>query len=331
MKVQATKLLAGDLPDGWDDVVAGRRLGSLWSGQILRTLAWSSQTPSIAVLVADGAHQALFHFRLLGPGNPTRFAGRMPPVALADCRLHPGGSLPGRLFIGDSTDSWRAQAVRAASDAVEAVVGDRRVLMAFRNIPLDDLDAFASAGSVSWTATPELVIHNRWADVDDYLLAVGRRQRSEVRRITRRLEEIPDLTVQLETHLPAADASRLLAAVHRRRRPRLWVFPPVPVQYFEQLAEHPDVSFITYRRGGRLVAFTMLHDDGTNLVMSVFGQADADDGGRAGFYLDMFHRAALHLVRTGRRRLFLGKGMQQLKQRYGAEPQPQFLVIGPPF
>ncbi|MFC0623270.1 GNAT family N-acetyltransferase [Kribbella deserti] len=312
--------------------MTSRGVGSLWSGQILRTLAWSSQTPSVAVLVADGAAQALFHFRLLGPpAVPSRFTvGRMPWAAVADCRLHPGGSLPGRLFVGGSSDRWRTEAVRAAAYAVAERVGDRRVLVGFRNIPLEDLDAFTTAGAVSWAATPEMVIENQWTGTEQYLRAMGRKQRSEVRRIERRLAEIPGLSVQLEPYVPVDEASRLLAAVHRRRRPRWWVFPPAPVEYFEQLALCSDVSFIVYRREGRLAAFTMLHDDGTDLVMSVFGQADAAEGGRAGFYLDMFHRAAIHLVENGRRKLSLGKGMQQVKQRFGAEPQPQFLVLNRP-
>lgn len=312
-------------PPGWDAAVDDLRVMSRWSWSVLRTLAWSAQCPTVTALVStvDGDPVALFHFRLLGPPtNPRRFVGGRAWTALADCRLHPSGSVPGHVFLTEDPGTRQA--------AVEVVKRRlRRVFaVAFREIPSPSLETFRRPGALLRAGNPTMVIHNRWRSVPDYQASLDRPKRAELRRVAGAIDGDPDIRLAVEDSLSGTEASRLLYQVNRRHRPRWWVFPPVPAAYFDLLAGCGDASFLTYRDGhGALLAFALVHDDGTDLLLSVFGRADTAEGGRDGLYPDVFHRLVSRMVTTGRRRLVLGKGVRVVKERFGAVAEPQFLVL----
>jgi hypothetical protein len=324
------------VPADWDALVDERRLVPLWRSALLTAVAWSAQTPTLMAVVRGptGRPRALFHARHLGlPADPRRFRspGRRPAVGLVECRLHPVGSVEGYAFAAGASPVERAQAVAAFEDAVGRRLGLRCAGVAYRHVAEPDLPAFRRRGpSLSVPVLPDMAVENRWSDPEDYLRSLRKKWRGRLRRIRDTVDADPTVQVGWEPTAPAAELSPLVQEV-RDRHSRSWPpQPPVPAHYLAELVERPETSLLTYReRGGRLLAFVAVHDNGEELSSGFWGSRALTDGGRPDLYFDQYLRSVERMLELGRARLRLGKGMNEIKARCGATPSPRFAVARP--
>lgn len=326
--------LTDPVPAAWDRFVTTERLLPLWRSQLLRTADWCSQTASSMVLVHEpGAAEpvALFHARHLGAVHPGRFArpGRLPVPTLTEVRTTPVAMGAGLTFAAAAGPAERAEAVRVFEHAIRQHTGWRGVALAYRELEPRHLPAVPTAGRLRLRLGPTLVLHNEWSDLDGYLASLPGKWRSQLRKIHRTIEADPTLRVELVDTLPAGEACWLAQVVRERHLSRAVPRPPLPAGYFGQFAALPGSRFVTYRdAGGRLLAYAAVLEDGDGLVLVWWGSREDTDGARPNLYFDQYLRLVDYLITRGRSRLVMGKGMQQIKQRYGARPEPLWGVVG---
>lgn len=322
------------VPAEWDGFVAEQGLVALWRASLLEVAAWCAHAPTVMCVVVDDADcpVALFHGRFLGvPARVRRYVvpGAAPVVGGIECRLHPIAALGGQAFAADLDAAGRAAAARAFEAAAGKRWGARCPGVAYRQVGEEDLAALAPPGRVCVAVEPDLVLWNRWPDVDGWFGSLPSKWRSQLRRIVESVDADATVTVAVEPTIPPADAARLAQTVRTRYKRPLWVKPPVPAAYFAAMNEAPGTRFVTYRDGdGRLLAFSTAHDDGTDVVLSYWGTREPTDGGRPNLYFDQYVRLVGLMVDGGRRAVRMGKGMGAIKARYGAAPSARWAVVG---
>lgn len=322
------------VPARWDEFVTAQRLPPLWRSELLTTSAWCAQTPVLLGVAADrsGAPVALLHARHVGlPVNPWHYLrpGARPPLGAVESRLSPIAVLPGLAFAAGLAERDRAEAVRSLERAARRRLGWRCLAIAHRHLPAADVPLVRRRGRLVVETDPTLTVENQWADVAGYLASLPAKWSARVRRIHEAIEAGPDVLVTVERSVPAAEAVPLLQAVRARYQHPLLIRPPIPVRYLEQLNSLPGTYFLTYRHGsGRLLAFGAIHEDGDGLMSTFWGNRARPDGGLPNLYFDHYLRAIRLMIDRGYARLAFGKGMREIKERYGARPVPCFSVAG---
>lgn len=335
--VELVDPLVEAVPPEWDGLVEKAGLPAVWRADVLRALAWCVQHPTVLGVVIDPVDGpvALFHGRALGlPADLRRFVA-LPArrsLGLLECRLPPTYSLPGHAFADGLDEAGRAGAVSAFERAVRRRLGAATLGVAFRQVSPADLEAFRP-GRMSLAVVPEIVLANRWDDLEGYFAALSPNQRSALRRLRRRVRADETVRVGWEPAIDPAEASRLANAVRRKHRSRHFLSAPIPAPYFAALADAASADYLTYREpGGRLLAYAMLLDDGADLFSTIWGSRDLRDGGRRDLYFDQIPEMVDRMIRTGRRRILLGKGMNDVKLRLGGTESALYLVasVRPP-
>lgn len=326
--------LSDPLPPIWDDFVAAQRILPLWGSSLLRTAAWCTQTPSSMVLVHEPGSAgpvALFVCRHLGPLNPTRFAApaRMPAVSLTECRTTPVAMGAGLAFAAEAEPASRAEAVRVFERAIRRRTGAGGFAVAYRELEPAHLAVLPATRRLRLRLAPTMVLHNEWSDLDGYLGALAGKWRSQLKKINNTIQEDPTIRVELVETIPPDEGCWLAEVVRARHISRAIPRPPLPARYLERFAALPDSRFLTYRDASdRLLAYAAVLAHGDALVLVWWASREETDGGRANLYFDQYLRLAALMISEGRRRLVLGKGMEQIKSRYGARPDPLWGVVG---
>lgn len=329
LRVELADPLSEGPPDGWDRFVTDAGWGGLWHFDVLRSLAGAAQAPTLLALVADasGHPWAAFHARHLGlPGSPLTFAapGRWPWTGLVECRHQPSASLPGHVFAAGLDERGRAEASAAFAAALRRRLRARYTALVHRTLSASDLRSIS--GPLTLKVKPHLAIEIAWPDFDGYLASLPGDRRREMRRSRRAIDE--DVTVNWEPGVDPRDAARLAETVRRRHRSRRHIAPPVPERYFVLLGQAPEVHFLTYRdHRAALLGFVAVHDTGTRLISLLWGAPDHTEGGRPGLYFDLYPRLVERAIQLGRTTLDLGKGLPEVKTRYGATPHDRHIVM----
>jgi len=321
------------LPGSWERFLADESVPGAWHGSVVSALAWHARSPAYLGLVCDGSGTACALFSLRHHGSASRrgafvAAGARSAAGLVECRLGPTSTGSGYRFAATLDDAGRREAVLALERAVRARFGLRAPAIVYRDVPPGHAAAFAGAGRVARRVTPEVVVENRWDDLDAFYAELAPRRRAELRRVEAQVARDRGVVVAQERALDPASASRLAASVARRHRHGLRRATPIPAAYFDALGGRPGVEFMTYRDPrGRLLSFGTLLDDGRELVDSVWGNLDLLDGGRQDLYFHHFLRAIGQLIARRRRRIALGKGLGDVKLRFGGRYEER-LVVG---
>lgn len=318
------------IPPQWDEFVATQGCSTLWRSRLLAVAAWCGQSPTLMAVVLDGERPvALLHGRFLGPQDPRRFQrpGALPPVGLFECRLHPA-STTGYRFAADLDEAGKAEVVRVFERAARARFGLRLGGFCYRHVEPDTVAALRRRTRVTLDVAPDLVINNEWADIDAYLKSLPPKWRSQLRKIHATVLADPTVRGGLVDSVPVDQATQLLTTVRHRHQRRGWIKPPMPSAYVELLNADPDTRFLAYFSGDDLLAMSTVHDDGSELLMTYWGNRDRTEGGRQNLYFDHYLRLVEEMITLGRGSLRPGKGMVQIKTRFGATPEPRFLVAG---
>jgi hypothetical protein len=319
------------IPAAWERFLTAESVPGLWHGAAVRALAWYRRSPSYLGLVCDGsgAPFAIFHLRHVGLGS-RRHAFHAEGAAAAgmlECRLGPASTGRGYRFASALDGSERRAAVSALERAARSRFGWRAAAVAYRDVLPQDLAAFTALGRICLRVTPEVIVENRWGELDAFFAELPPKRRSELRRLEARLAADRELVIGNERALDPAAASRLAASVGRRHRHGLRAAVPIPASYFDALGGAHGIEFLTYRDpSGRLLSFATLVDDGAELADSVWGNLDLGDGGRQDLYFHHYLRAIRVLIGSRRRRISLGKGLGQIKLRYCARYEDRFVV-----
>ncbi|WP_026422025.1 hypothetical protein [Actinokineospora inagensis] len=315
-------------PPDWDRFAAGAGAPVLWRSALLTTAAWASQSATVLGVVRDGTDVvALLHTRFLGPRDYRTYyrAGATPRVGFVECRLAPA-SVAGHLFARELTYDAKRAAVRAFERAVRA----RRLVAGFcyRHVESDDLVAFTGRTRRVVGVSPDTVLATEWSTVEGYLAQLPPKWRSQLRGIRSTVRSTPGLRRAIVDTVPVVEAARLVNLVRfRHRRPGV-VRTPIPEHYFEQLNADPTTRFATYTDDSGLLALSTVHDNGTDLTMSYWGSRDRADGGLPNLYFDHYVDLVEHTITLGRATLRPGKGMARIKERFGARPVANHLVVG---
>jgi hypothetical protein len=326
--------LVDPVPAAWDGFVARAGLLPLWGSQLLRTAAWCTQTPSSMVLVhepGDATPVALFHARHLGLVRPTRFLrpGRTPALSMTECRTTPAAMGAGIAFAAGAGAAERAEAVRAFEAAIRKRTGAGGLAVAYRELPPAYLPSVPTSHRIRLRLGPTMVLHNAWSDLDKYLGTLPGKWRSQLRKIHHTIESDPTLRIEFVDTLDSAEACWLAELVRRRHISAKIPRPPLPARYFAQFAALPASRFLTYRdAGGKLLAYSAILAHGDTMVLVWWGSLEQVDGGRPNLYFDQYLRLVRLLIQSGRQRVVLGKGMEHIKARYGARPEPLWGVVG---
>ena len=317
------------IPYAWDAFVKEESLPVLWHGRTLATASWLGQTPSVLCAVTDGTRTvALFFGRLQGLSDPRRYhAPAKAAPGFFECRLYPG-SLAGYRFDPRLDAAGQAAAVAAFESALRGRFGRRVAGVAYRHVAPEHVAAVRGRTSLVRPVQPEPVLYNRWSEPGQYRAELPGKWRSQLRKVQATVAADPTLSVRLCPEVPERDATRLVQQIGRRHRPWWLIRPPIPESYFRVLNEDPGTEFVCYFSGERLLAFSTVHDTGTELQMSHWGSRDRTDGGRQNIYFDQFLRVADLMIERGRAVTRFGKGMTEIKARFATTQEPRFLVAG---
>ncbi|MFI7536490.1 hypothetical protein [Streptosporangium sp. NPDC049376] len=313
------------VPADWEIFRKQEGLIAAWQVRALTAIAWCSTSPVYLGVVRQGGQVVcLFTGSAGGPSRRRGYAepGSMPPVGWFDCHL-PVGFTGGFAFAADLSVAERAEAAAAFEKAVRRRLGRRCLGVLYRQVTAETMPVFGRRFRPRITTAPNTLLRNRWASLDDYFADLPRDRR---RRLLRIHTEASERTRVLRgtCGIDAARASALACATVRKHSPYA---PPLPVRYFEALGGEEGVRYFGHLDGDRLLSFDLTFDDGRRLVTTVNGSLDVRDGGRRDLYFDLYLREIDYMISHGREGCEFGKGMAELKQRFGSELVPQSLVI----
>jgi hypothetical protein len=318
--------LSMPVPPAWDEFVVRERLVPMWRSGMVTAADWCSPHPASMVLVhreSPDAPIALFHAEHPGPRR-RRFA-RPAPVrrhAMALCRLAASTNSAGAAFAAGLPETEKRQAVRVFERAL-----GRGLPIAYLELTADDMPVIAGRGRLRLPLAPRMSLANEWGDIGGYLRSLPAKWRSQLRRIGETVAADAEVTCATETRVDAAEAAWLLEVVRSRHADP--ARPPLPARYLDRLMAQPDIDALTYRDAdGRLLGYSLIHDDGERLLLILWGARRPTDGGRRDLYFDQYLRLVDRMVQTGRKSLVLGKGMTGIKARFGAVPVPLWGVAG---
>lgn len=307
------------VPAEWDRFVGEQALLRAWDGGAFAALAGAGQGRWLGMVHEGGRPVGLFCGRLRGRPGPAVFACRMPWVGLA------GFALAAELDQAD-----RREALASFERALRRRLGWRCPGVLYRLLLAEELALVRGFGrAVIRTPYPRAVLRNDWASMDDYYLSLRRKLRHRLRSQYRQLERDPDLAVELSGGpVDGAEVTRLVRLTllrHERRLPRTGGPPPA---YFDALSGQ-GILYLTYRDiGGRLLGVNLVFDDGHWMTDALWGSLDPGDGGRTNIYFHRFLRLISYMVERQRAGMNCGRGMLEIKQRYGCQAVAQHLVVG---
>jgi hypothetical protein len=307
------------VPEEWDRFAREQRLIRAWDAAAFAAVADRPRRVWLALVRDRERPVAAFAGRLLGPG-----AGPL------ECKLPLVGA-PGFAFAAELDQADRRAAVAAFERALFRRLRWRCLGVAYRQVATTELGVLRRRrGRVRVTTSPDAVLENRWGSMEQYFAELpSKNRREKLRYLQRQLARDPELAVgTADEGIDGAAASRLAHLTNLRHR-RLQAPVPPPAAYFEALAGLQGALYLTYRdrTAGRLLAYDLAFDDGTWLVASVWGSLDPHGEGRPNLYFDRCLRLVAHMIEHRRAGIRFGKGLLEVKQRFGAVPVPQHLVV----
>jgi hypothetical protein len=321
-------------PEYWQRLRKLAGLRADWSWPVLAAQAWCSRSPWLVTILRDGA-EVLGVVCASWAGLPVRrhafvSTGRARWAGVLHVRSPGTAAVPGW---------WAADHVSTQDLLCQYITGMRRELgigmrgVLVRHLSAADLPALA--GRPRWVRPTEQlgVIHTgAWRTQDDWLAALTRNRRKNLRKITRRIADDPTIDVVIG---PGTDADPIEVAALLRHNERKYAHPLAQLpQYAWHLAEllrQPDVIAIRYheRPSGKLLAVVSILDHPSRPVTRHWSVLPAEEGGRPQLYFHYYTVAVDWAIRVGKPELVVGKGRSELKLTMGAELTAQYAAAVP--
>ena len=179
------------IPAAWERFLTAESVPGLWHGAVVRALAWHRRSPSYLGVVCDhsGEPYAIFHLRHLGVGSRRHafLADSAAAAGMLECRLGPTSTGCGYRFASALDSGERRATVSALEHAARARFGWRAAAVAYRDVAPQDVATFTARGRMCRRLTPEVIVENRWGELDAFYADLPPKRRSELRRLDARL------------------------------------------------------------------------------------------------------------------------------------------------
>jgi hypothetical protein len=314
------------VPADWEIFRKQENLLAAWQAEALTAFAWCAARPVRLGVVRDGGQVvALFVGDLTVPlRRPGRYAtpGSLSGTGWFDCRLLLGFT-SGFAFAARLGSQDRIAALAAFEKALRRRLGRHCLGILYRQVSPELLPEVGRRLRPRRATAPNTLLVNRWSELGEYFAELPRSQRRRLQRV----------------HAEAAERTQVLAGAneidpeqasilgHVTRLKHGDRFPPVPTRYFRSLNGSDGVRYFGHRDDERLLAFDLAFDDGNRLVTTITGALEVRNGGRRDLYFDLYLLEIDYMITEGRAGCEFGKGMTELKQRFGCELIPQFVVV----
>ena len=319
------------IPPEWELFRVEHKVSAAWKADVLTPLAWCSQRTVLLGIVYDRLRPLGLCMGELGSFFPKaeRYAtpGRLPRIGWFNCRLllgfTEGFAFPPELPIRD-----RAVALRAFESALRRRVGLGYRGILYWQITDNTIPVVGGTLRARLPTAPNTVLINRWGSMGDYLSSLPKHRR----RAFARLHDETAAEVEVLTAVPRIDSKQASNLAHFTKLKHVRGHKgvaPIPEAYFERLNDSEGVTYFGHRVGSRLLAFDLAFCDAHRLTTTVNGTLDMRDGGQRHLYFDVYLTEIQHMVQQGLESIEFGKGMLDLKLRFGSEPIPQYLVAAP--
>jgi hypothetical protein len=328
MNVEIVDPTAETVPADWDIFRKQEGLPAAWQADALTSFAWCAQRPVHLGVVRDEGQVAGAFIGDVG-GLPRRRGayarpGSLPLAGWFDCRL-PLGFTAGFAFAARLDQVGRRAVLKAFERALRRRFGRHCLGIVYRQVGTDELPLVAGRFRPRVATAPNTLLVNRWSGLEEYFAGLPRGRRQRFRRIH---AEAAERTEPLHA-VGAVDPAQASRLAHLTDLKHGGGRPPIPLAYFHCLNGDDGVRYFGHREGDRLLSFDLAFDTGARLVTTVTGSLDVRDGGRRDLYFDLYLQEIDYMIRNGRNGIEFGKGMAELKQRFGCDLIPQTLVVAP--
>ncbi|GAA3080217.1 hypothetical protein [Streptosporangium carneum] len=314
------------VPADWEVFRKQEGLIAAWQAEALTAVAWCAARPVYLGIVREGSQVVgLFSGAVTGlPQVRGRYAepGALPWVGWFDCRLLVGFT-NGFAFAAELGPADRSEAVAAFEKALRRRLGRRCLGVLYRQITADLLPTVGRRFRPRVTTAPNTLLPNRWSDMAGYFADLPRDRRRRLRRVHDEASERTRVMAGVDDIDPVQASVLAQATVRKHGR----LAPPLPARYFRALSGEEGVRYFGHLDQELLLSFDLTFDDGRRLVTTVNGSLEVRDGGRRDLYFDLYLREIGYMIAHGREGCEFGKGMAELKQRFGCELVPQSTVI----
>jgi hypothetical protein len=315
-------------PAYWKDLRARASLRADWAWEVLAAQAWSSRTPLVVSVLRSGATpDGVVCANWAGlPVRRNGFIGTGQARLVGGLHVrNPGtGSVPGWWSADVPTGEFLRDYARAMRRALG--VGCAGVLL--RQLTAADV---AAVGPRLVRPTEELAVlrTDRWSSIPEWLAAMKRNRRQNMRQTIRRVEADPLLEVAI---VPGAtmDPVEVASVLRHNEQKYAGRLAPLPqgTGYLAALLKQPDVLVGAYRdrESGALEAFISILDHPTWPVTRHWSAVPATRPDRPNLYMYHYSLVVEMNQRGGKEGVIVGRGKSDLKQSLGAELIPQYAV-----
>ena len=331
MKAEIIDPRVEPVPEAWEKLRTAEGLSDAWNPRALSALAWTSpwtvylglvfdkDTP-VGLFVGDFGRYHRLKTEYARPGRPS--------FGFYFCRLLAGFN-QGFAFDGALNDDDRRRACRAFELALRKRLGLRCFGIVYCDVTEESVGLVDGWFRLSRPVAPNVVLRNTWQDMDAYFADLPRSRRRTFGNIYRRVNESHEVeAIGGLNSIDPAQASRLEAAIRRKYLPKRGTLFPVPHHYFSQLNGQPSVRYFTHRipKSNILESFDLSFIDNGAMYCTFTGSRESPMGKRLQLYHDQYLRQISFMIEHGLHTIEFGKGMIELKERFGCVQSPQFAV-----
>ncbi len=313
-------------PVGWAEFARREPMHAPWDYRLMGIESRAARHPTLLVLVRDATVPvaALTVLRCRTGLGATWMEVHQPWLA----------GIPGWAFARDLDDTARRDALRAAERAMCRAGGPACLGVLYKHVPHEQRSLVAGRGRVARATVGNTLLTNRFATYEDWLSSLTKKRRYGMRQQFRRTTADTDLVVRFAPARDDVDPVTMAAMLRTHRTKfgpqRYDRRSPMSAEYLRALTARPDVHTLTYHDGaGRLLAFGTLLDHPVMPFDQLWASLEPEAGGRRGLYFDAIRHVVQHMIEHDRATLTAGRGMVELKARYGFAEQPRTVVAVP--
>lgn len=314
-------------PPGWAEFFGRQELHTPWRYDLMRLESLAGADPTLLVLARRGPD-------LVAALSVVRCRTRL---GLTWMEVHQPwmAGLPGWVFgPGLAEAGARREALRAMERAVCRRGGPGCLGLVYKHVPSEDLPLVDGRGRRHRATVANSVLVNHFSGYQDWLGSLAKKPRQTLSQLQRRLAARPDLTVRFgpgRTDLDPDTMAAMLSA-HRASFGRLRYDRRVPMSaaYLGALTAQPRTYTLTYHgEADQLLAFGVLVDHPVTPFYLVWASVGEAGGRRGGLYFDGLRRGVEFMLEHRRSALIAGRGLNEVKTRYGFTDQPRVVVAVP--